>query len=181
MIRRLLLTLTTLTLGATAAHAGTVPVPAGGIYSAAAASDVCLDAEASARWNGNWVTTEWGQMSVCGCTVETASARTTFDVEAGPIWNNGHAQQVCPQVCDAPRWTGGYTVAGRRSDSTCSLDYPGRIRGAVKVDTFARPTPVRVVVTTPRVAPRHRVIRNHRTRHATWRARRPYVAPRHRR
>jgi len=37
-------------------------------------------------WNGQWVTTQWGVMSVCGVN----------DVKAGPIWNNQDAQVKCP-------------------------------------------------------------------------------------
>ncbi|TNF32021.1 MAG: hypothetical protein EP329_11370 [Deltaproteobacteria bacterium] len=179
--RRILLTLATLTLGAGAAHAGTVTVPADGIYAARDAANVCLDAEASARWNGQWVTTEWARMSVCGCTVETADARATFDVEAGPLWNNAHAQQVCPQVCGAPRWTGGYTFVDAYAASTCSLDYPGRIRGAVKVLNLApRVAPVRVVVAPrPRLA-RHSLFRRHATHHARWRGVKAQPRPRRR-
>lgn len=153
MIRRLLLALVAVTATATAANAGTVSIQADGIYGDAQADGVCLDAADGARWNGQWTTTEWGRMSVCGCTVESGSARTTFDVEAGPIWDNGHAQQVCPQVCNTPQWTGAYSPDTAYAASTCELSYPGAIRGGVSVDAYAPATRivVRPIVVRPRV------------------------------
>ncbi|MCA9517849.1 MAG: hypothetical protein KC635_23075 [Myxococcales bacterium] len=97
-------------------------------------------------------------MSVCGCTVGR-DTRSSFDVEAGPIWSNQHAQSVCPAVCDAARWTGAYTRDTARSQSTCTLDYPGRIASAVRV-AFAP----RAVVAPRRPVTRHayRPVRAHR-------------------
>lgn len=48
-------------------------------------------------------------------------------VEAGPIWSNANARQVCPRVCAAPtRWNGQWrtTVQGRMS--TCDCETPSQ-------------------------------------------------------
>ncbi|HNN51314.1 MAG TPA: RICIN domain-containing protein [Pseudomonadota bacterium] len=44
------------------------------------------------------------------------------DVEAGPIWNNDHAAQRCPAVCQPGRWTGSWrtTIPGRMSICSCA-------------------------------------------------------------
>ena len=48
----------------------------------------------------------------------------SFSQKAGPIWNGGHANRVCPQVCSRARakWTGGWwtTRPGRMSVCQCN-------------------------------------------------------------
>jgi len=153
--------------GVGAAHAtNVVTVESGPIRSARDATFVCQGVEASARWSGQWVTTEWGQMSVCGCEVGDV-VRSRFDVEAGPIWSNVHAQSVCPSVCSDARWTGGYAFDAR-SGGACTLDYPGEIRGRVNVvgPYFGAAVPVArpvVVASRPAYRPVHgRFARPHR-------------------
>ena len=158
-------------LGVGAAHASNVvTVEAGPIRTARDAGPVCQGLEATARWTGQWVTTEWGQMSVCGCEVGSA-VRSRFDVEAGPIWSNVHAQDVCPAVCSDARWTGAY--AKRSGFGVCALDYPGQIRGRVKVGgptlaltTIVRPARPHPVVMTEIRGPRVYKARPVATRYA---------------
>ncbi|HVV69095.1 MAG TPA: mannan-binding lectin [Gammaproteobacteria bacterium] len=49
----------------------------------------------------------------------------TVDVQAGPIWNQPNAEQVCPSVCQNNRgtWTGQWrtTVPGQMSVCQCQL------------------------------------------------------------
>lgn len=143
---RLALTFTLLFATTTTALAEpTVEVAAPPLSSARQAAEVCEDAAASSTWTGHWVTTEWARMSVCNCEV-SVGARTRFDVEAGPLWNHGHAQRVCPQVCASATWTGEW-YRGRHQGGACTLEYPGHIRGSVKVmrptPAFVEPMPVR--------------------------------------
>ncbi|MBR9826964.1 MAG: lectin MVL [Alphaproteobacteria bacterium] len=67
------------------------------------------------RWNGQWLTTRPGEMSVCG--IEFPAQETA--VEVGPIWNQDHAELVCPAVAHAlrGRWTGHWwtTISGEMS------------------------------------------------------------------
>lgn len=53
-------------------------------------------------------------------------AHASYDFEAGPIWDNKHAQEVCPAVCDDEDliWDGNWhtTVWDEMSVCTCS-DY----------------------------------------------------------
>ncbi|MES2206636.1 MAG: right-handed parallel beta-helix repeat-containing protein [Pseudomonadota bacterium] len=48
---------------------------------------------ATAKWDGNWVTTIWNEMSVCHSSLG-------YDVAAGPIWNNDDAKRKCPAVIE---------------------------------------------------------------------------------
>ncbi len=69
-------------------------------------------------WNGNWVTTIPGQMSVCG--VDAIQAQ---DMEAGPIWNNDDALVKCPVVAAALNgtWNGQWTTTVEGSMSVCGI------------------------------------------------------------
>ena len=46
------------------------------------------------------------------------------DVQAGPIWNNEHAKEICPKVCSDQKlvWNGNWltTVPGRMSVCGCN-------------------------------------------------------------
>ncbi len=46
---------------------------------------------AVAEWNGEWVTTKWNEMSVCGSTKGPS-------IPAGPIWDNEDAKRKCPEA-----------------------------------------------------------------------------------
>lgn len=48
------------------------------------------------------------------------------NVEAGPLWNNGDAQNKCPTVCGSSRWTGHWftTVPARMSVCVCEEAVP---------------------------------------------------------
>jgi len=154
MIRMIFAVFATLMVTAGAANATTVvAVETDAIWSARDANAMCTSTAASSSWTGHWNTTEWARMSVCNCEVGNfLTAR--FDVQAGPIWNQRHAQQVCPQVCASAEWTGRYSTARRGAASSCDLAYSGQIQGAVR---FVPSRPVAVHVA-PRVvvAPRAR-------------------------
>lgn len=55
-----------------------------------AQSGACQKICDGVKWNGQWSTTQQGQMSVCG----TAYG----DFNAGPIWNQADAQKKCPAI-----------------------------------------------------------------------------------
>lgn len=44
-------------------------------------------------------------------------------IEAGPIWNQAHAEQVCPEVCDGGAWTGGWNTTQQGVMSVCECQY----------------------------------------------------------
>ena len=49
---------------------------------------------------------------------------TAHDVNAGPIWNNGDAQQKCPNVCVAPEtWNGQWRTTVPNRMSVCGCNY----------------------------------------------------------
>lgn len=62
---------------------------------------------------------------------ETSGEPVAFDVEAGPIWNNGHAATRCPEVTEEwkkengddgnPRWTGHWMTTVPGEMSVCGL------------------------------------------------------------
>jgi len=77
---------------------------------------------AGGTWNGNWRTVVAGRQSVCACDFRRPhKAGKTFN--AGPIWNNRHAQSVCPAVCTSHdrTWRGEWrtTVQGQMSVCAC--------------------------------------------------------------
>ncbi|MGX8718983.1 MAG: mannan-binding lectin, partial [Desulfovibrio sp.] len=56
-----------------------------------------------AEWTGHWTTTVWGEMSVCNFLIRKplphgGAQGMHVDVEAGPIWDNDHAKERCPEV-----------------------------------------------------------------------------------
>ena len=95
-------------------------VEAGPIWNNDHAGEVCPNVcrDNYLIWNGNWVTTVPGRMSVCGCD-------ESRDYEAGPIWNNDHAGEVCPNVCrdNYLIWNGNWvtTIPGRMSVCGCKV------------------------------------------------------------
>lgn len=68
----------------------TVPVNGKIANDAVAQGGACQKVCSAVKWNGQWVTTTPGKMSVCG----TAYG----NVEAGPIWNQRDAEKKCPVV-----------------------------------------------------------------------------------
>jgi hypothetical protein len=126
-----------------AAHAESwVRVETEGLRSNRSAAAICSDVAASSVWTGHWNTTEWGQMSVCNCAVGQFGSR--FDVEAGPIWNQRHATQVCPTVCSSARWTGDWDRSTRRNVGSCTLAYTSAPVAPVHHVVPTRPVPVHV-------------------------------------
>ncbi|MBL9029878.1 MAG: mannan-binding lectin [Caedimonas sp.] len=98
--------------------AGAVDIDAGPIWNNGDAKTKCPNVckGKGMTWNGNWVTTVPGKMSVCGCDPAT-------DVNAGPIWNNDDAKKKCPNVCEGKgmTWNGNWvtTVPGKMSVCGC--------------------------------------------------------------
>jgi len=117
---------------------GAVEVATDQLRTSRQASATCGLISQTSAWTGHWTTTVWGRMSVCNCEVGTVS-RTSFDIEAGPIWNQSHARQVCPRVCTSARWSGAWSPETRRALGTCILTYAGHLHGAVRIQA---PTPV---------------------------------------
>lgn len=97
-----------------------VDLEAGPIWNQGDAEGKCPSTcgDAGYTWNGQWVTTVQGAMSVCGCVANTVN------LEAGPIWNQGDAEGKCPTTCsDAGRnWNGQWwtTVEGAMSVCQCT-------------------------------------------------------------
>jgi len=58
------------------------------------------------------------------------AAAQSYDVQAGPIWNNADAQGKCPNVCGGlgARWNGQWhtTVQGQMSVCSCERASPSR-------------------------------------------------------
>lgn len=44
-------------------------------------------------------------------------------VEAGPIWSQEHAEQVCPAVCGGGTWTGSWNTTQPGVMSVCACQY----------------------------------------------------------
>jgi hypothetical protein len=92
-------------------------------------------------WDGNWRTTGPGFEAICNCGARWSQGgygssygggvdrgpggwdrprgQRTVQVNAGPIWHNGDAQNKCPGVCSrVGRWNGNWTTVGPGS-SVC--------------------------------------------------------------
>ncbi|MBD2448364.1 mannan-binding lectin [Nostoc sp. FACHB-152] len=81
----------------------------------------------NAQWNGQWVTTVFGQMSVCGTNLTfLPTIALPGDVNAGPIWNNDDAQLKCPVAAAAANgvWNGNWTTTIPGIMSVCGVNRP---------------------------------------------------------
>ncbi len=96
-------------------------IEAGPIWNQNHANQVCpaVAAAHGGSWTGHWWTTIPSEMSVCQVQV-AAPARA---VEAGPIWNQGHADQVCPAVAAShgAQWTGHWWTTIPNEMSVCQI------------------------------------------------------------
>ncbi|WP_166486181.1 mannan-binding lectin [Jannaschia sp. CCS1] len=94
---------------------------AGPIWDQNHANQVCPAVAAShgGTWTGHWWTTVPNQMSVCQVQV----ASPAIAVEAGPIWNQNHANQVCPRLAASIRgtWTGQWWTTQPSVMSVCQI------------------------------------------------------------
>lgn len=94
---------------------------AGPIWNQDHANQVCPAVAAShgGTWTGQWWTTVPSEMSVCQVQV-AAPARA---VQAGPIWNQDHAGQVCPAVAASHggTWTGQWWTTVQGEMSVCEI------------------------------------------------------------
>jgi hypothetical protein len=92
---------------------------AGPIWNDNHARQVCTDLAATwnGTWTGHWVTTVPSEMSVCEIRLDQQP--TTRAVNAGPIWSENHAENVCPAIAAShgAEWTGQWwtTIAGEMS------------------------------------------------------------------
>lgn len=82
----------------------------------------CLEARADDAEVQTWdcrrgARQQWERYSV-------APGARARDIEAGPIWNQADAEQKCPEVCKATKWTGAWrtTEPGRMSVCNCEID-----------------------------------------------------------
>ncbi|MEM9926143.1 MAG: mannan-binding lectin [Cyanobacteria bacterium P01_D01_bin.50] len=105
-----------------ASNAFAADVKAGPIWNNNDANTKCPVAAAAydTDWNGQWVTTVSGEMSVCGTQLSSLpKIKLPADVKAGPIWNNDDAKTKCPVAAYAAGgdWNGNWvtTVPGRMS------------------------------------------------------------------
>jgi hypothetical protein len=94
-----------------------VDINAGPIWSNDDAQQKCPRVCSGLRWNGQWTTTQWGQMSECGT---TAGA----NIAVGPIWNNADAQQKCPAQLARTWWGGGWRTTQQGVMSVCGCNPP---------------------------------------------------------
>ena len=71
-------------------------------------------------------------ISLAGCTPKShpADEEVTIDVEAGPIWDNDHAQKRCPELLEewlkanpdkGAEWTGNWTTTIFGKMSVCNF------------------------------------------------------------
>ncbi len=108
-------------LTAVAAQASTETVEAGPIWNQQHAEQVCpaIAHATNGAWTGQWWTTVWNEMSVCQIEYTPPSRA----VEAGPIWNQQHANQVCPAVAHAAggEWTGHWWTTVWNEMSVCQV------------------------------------------------------------
>jgi hypothetical protein len=119
MIRvSLLVTATLLTPAAASAQQA---FEAGPIWNQNHANQVCPAVAAShgGTWTGQWWTTRPSEMSVC----EVRMTATAIAVEAGPIWNQNHANQVCPAIAASigRTWTGEWWTTRPSEMSVCQV------------------------------------------------------------
>ena len=103
------------TVGVNSASA--LDVKAGPIWNDGDAKEKCPVATAAVggTWNGQWRTTEWGKMSVCGVDY--------VKVKAGPIWNNDDAKEKCPVAAAAAggTWNGQWKTTEPGVMSVCGV------------------------------------------------------------
>ncbi len=96
-------------------------VEAGPIWNQGHADQVCpaIAASQGGTWTGHWWTTIPNEMSVCQITVAAPSRA----VNAGPIWNQNHAEQVCPAIAasQGATWTGHWWTTVPSEMSVCQI------------------------------------------------------------
>lgn len=127
---------------ARASDAGVI-LEAGPIWSQTDAEQKCPQTAAEwqqaneayqARWTGQWWTTVQGAMSVCEIQVRPAggdpSPEAGFDAEAGPLWNQKHAEERCRELTEEwnesnpayeARWSGQWVTTVEGAMSVCGL------------------------------------------------------------
>ena len=111
-------------LAPTLASAKSFSVEAGPLWNQAHAEQVCpgIAETLGASWTGQWWTTKPSAMSVCQ--VSTAPKTVKVSVEAGPLWNQGHASKVCPGIAASlgGKWTGHWWTTKPGEMSVCQIE-----------------------------------------------------------
>ncbi len=96
-------------------------VEAGPIWNQQHANQVCpaIAASQGGEWTGHWWTTVPNEMSVCQISI----AQPARAVNAGPIWNQQHANQVCPAIAASQggEWTGHWWTTVPNEMSVCQI------------------------------------------------------------
>ena len=96
-------------------------IEAGPIWNQQHANQVCpaIAASRGGEWTGHWWTTVANEMSVCQISIPQPARA----VEAGPIWNQQHANQVCPAIAASQggEWTGHWWTTIPNEMSVCHI------------------------------------------------------------
>ncbi|MEX3014138.1 mannan-binding lectin [Gymnodinialimonas hymeniacidonis] len=96
-------------------------IEAGPIWNQQHANQVCpaIAASQGGTWTGHWWTTVPNEMSVCQISIPQPARA----VEAGPIWNQQHANQVCPAIAASQggEWTGHWWTTIPSEMSVCQI------------------------------------------------------------
>lgn len=93
-----------------------IDIPAGPIWNQQDAEKKCPQV-CPPHWNGQWTTTVWGKMSVCG-------TKEGVDVPIGPIWNNDDAKKKCPSQLATMKWNGNWKTTEPNKMSVCGCTLP---------------------------------------------------------
>lgn len=102
-------------------------IEAGPIWDDNDAADKCPRVCGAVNWwNGQWRSTQGGNQAVCGCVWDrgqTPPGGIVTPVDAGILWSDADAQNMCPRVCGgSDRWTGNWrTVSPGRSTCDCRM------------------------------------------------------------
>ena len=95
-------------------------IEAGPIWSNDDAQKKCPSICSSLRWNGQWTTTQWNAMSVCGTTAGVG-------IPIGPIWNNDDARNKCQAQLSRMSWSGHWRTTRWNEMSVCVCNPPAPV------------------------------------------------------
>jgi ribosome modulation factor len=116
----------TSSLGGAGTNSVTLDLEAGKIANDDHAKEVCpgLAQQWRGTWTGDWKPTITLVMAVCRISIPRRGT-VTANLEAGPIWHQNHAKEVCPEVARRWRgtWTGGWATTVPGQMSVCQLSF----------------------------------------------------------
>jgi len=77
-------------------------------------------------------------LAACGLALPVLSEPAVTEYEAGPIWNQGHAEQICPKICKAAgrEWTGDWRTIETGRNSVCACR---AVQGSAGQNRHGRP------------------------------------------